>query len=538
MTQESSPYDATPNLLNHLNIDQGRSNALEVSWKDRVLRLGEPPANDGWRTISASLATVVLITIAGFWIQPIIRGSNLAILYMLAVIFSALRWGRRAAILSAISGAVALNLFFVPPYRSFAVSDIMYLITLIGLLTVGLVISMLTVAAREDARLARRREAHAAALYSFTNTLASGNELDQILDSVARHLLDVFRRPIVIFLPDAEKLRTHFHSPEIVLDQRESEIASWVFNNGQEAGCGTEAFSASAIRYRPLKTWQGIVGVIGFQAGSLGELLPPDQRELLGIFMNQIALAITRANLADKAKRAEVLQEADKLQKALLNSVSHNLRTPLASVLGVLNTILEDGARLDVITRQSLLTTAQDEARRLDWLVQNLLDMTRLEGGAIRVKAELCDVHDVVGAALRQLGEVTRNRSIEVSIAPDLPLVPMDDVLIVQALVNILDNAVKYSPGDTPIEIFAQVNADELEIQVLDRGRGIPEQEIERVFEKFFRSTLPGAPKGAGLGLSICKGFVEAHNGRILAKRRTHEGTELAFFLPLEKTSG
>ena len=251
---------------------------------------------------------------------------------------------------------------------------------------------------------------------------------------------------------------------------------------------------------------------------------------------------ISERRQADEAREAAnrtkneflLLQEADKLQKALLNSVSHNLRTPLASVLGALNSVLEDGALLDAPTKQSLLKTAKEEARRLDLLVQNLLDMTRLEGGAIRVKAEPCDVHDVVGAALYQLGETAQNRAISVAIAPDLPLVPMDDALIVQVLVNMLDNALKYSPGDAPIDIEAQLDTGQLEIRVLDRGRGIPEQELERVFEKFFRVALPGAPKGAGLGLSICKGFVEAHNGRILAKRRTQGGTELAFFLPLE----
>jgi two-component system sensor histidine kinase KdpD len=163
-----------------------------------------------------------------------------------------------------------------------------------------------------------------------------------------------------------------------------------------------------------------------------------------------------------------------------------------------------------------------------------LLDMTRLEGGAIRVKTELCDVHDVIGAALHQLGEAAHRHSISVAIAPNLPLVPMDDVLIVQVLVNILDNALKYSPGAAPIEIEARLQTGQLEIRVLDRGRGIPEQNLERVFDKFFRVALPGAPKGAGLGLSICKGLVEAHNGRILAKRRTLGGTEFAFFLPME----
>jgi two-component system sensor histidine kinase KdpD len=196
---------------------------------------------------------------------------------------------------------------------------------------------------------------------------------------------------------------------------------------------------------------------------------------------------------------------------------------------------LEDGPLLDVSTQQSLLKTAQNEAKQLNWLVQNLLDMTRLEGGAIRVKAEPCDAHDVVAEALRQLRESARSHAILVTIAPGLPLVTMDGVLMVQVLVNLLDNALKYSPGDGPVEVQARLDAGQLEIRVLDHGRGIPVGELERVFDKFYRVAVPGSPKGTGLGLSICKGFVEAHNGRILAKRRTEGGTEIAIFLPLEK---
>jgi two-component system sensor histidine kinase KdpD len=532
--QEEFPYATAQNLLTDLSADQDVATRSRLLWKDRVLGLGDMSTEKRWHGVPASLAIVGLITVLGFWIEPVIRGSNLEILYMLAVIFGALRWGRRAAIISAVSGALLFVSFFVPPYRSFAASDIWYLITLIGLLTVGLVISLLTVAARKDARLARRREASTVALYSFTKSLASGNSFDQIMEAVARHFSQVFQRPTLVLVPDAGRLTVRFRSSELIFDECADGIASWVFQNGHEAGCGTEAFSDSLIRYWPLKTGQVIVGVMGFQASSSKELLPPDQLELLGIFMNQTALAITRADLAQKAKRAEVLQEADKLQKALLNSVSHNLRTPLASILGVLNTILEDRALLDVPTQESLLKTAQDEARRLDWLVQNLLDMTRLEGGAIRVKTEPCDVHDVVGAALHQLGEAAQSHPIAVTVAPDLPLVPMDNVLIVQVLVNMLDNALKYSPSDVPIDVEARLESGQLGIRVLDRGRGIPEHELERVFEKFFRVALPGAPKGAGLGLSICKGFVEAHNGRILAKRRAGGGTEFAFFLPME----
>ena len=528
------PSTAVPNLLTHVSTDEESPTRSQLSWKDRILQLGDASTEHWWRGVPTSLAIAGLITILGLWIEPVIRGPNLAIFYMLAVVFSAVRWGRWAVIINAISSAFLFDYFFVLPYRSFVIGDVWYLITLIGLLTIGLIVSTLMVATREEARAARRREKRVSALYSFTQSLASGNELDQILDAVARHFIEMFQRPIVIVLPAAEGLVVRFTSPELVFDADENKTASWVFENGQDAGCGTAMFSGSRIRYRPLKTGRSIVGVIGFQTKSSKDLLPPDQRELLGIFLDQTALAITRADLAKKAKRAEILQEADRLQRALLNSVSHNLRTPLASVLGVLNTVLEDASLLDVPTQQSLLKTAHDEAKRLDWLVQNLLDMTRLEGGAIRVKAEPCDVHDVVASALRQLGESARSHAIVVNIAPGLPFVPMDDVLMVQVIVNLLDNALKYSPADAPVEIQARLAAGQLEIRVLDQGRGIPEGELERVFDKFYRVAVLGAPKGTGLGLSICKGFVEAHNGRILAKRRAAGGTEIAVFLPLE----
>ena len=534
--QEEFPYAAAPNLLTPLSTDPYSATQSSVSWKDRVFRLGGVRAENGWRGVLIGLATVGLITIVGLWIEPVIRAPNLAIFYMLAVVFSALRWGRWVVTITATSSALLFDYFFVLPYRTFVIGDVWYLITFIGLLTLGLITSTLLVAAREEAQAARRREAHATALYSFTKSLVAESGLDQTLDAIERHVLQIFQRPIVVLLPDAGGLTVRLRSAELNFGERESAAAAWAFENGQEAGHGTGEFSGSAIRCLPLKTWQGVVGVAGIQVDDWNAWLSVDRQQLLGTFMNQAALAITRADLAKKAQHAEVLQEAEKLQKALLNSVSHNLRTPLASVIGAINTVLEDGSLLDPPTQQSLLKTALEEARKLNWLFQNLLDMTRLEGAAIRVKAEPCDVHDVVGAALHQLGEAARSHPVSVTIAPNLPLVPMDHALIVQVLVNMLDNALKYSSDDAPVEIEARLDAGQLEIRVLDRGRGIPEQELERVFEKFFRGALPGAPRGTGLGLSICRGFVEAHHGRIFAARREQGGTEVTFFLPVEAT--
>lgn len=532
--REAVPSAAILNLLAHFSTDREEVARSPVSWKDRVLRLGDISTKNRWRGVPTSLVIIGLITVVGAWVEPVIRGPNLAVFYMLAVVFSAMRWERRAVIISAISSALLFDYFFVPPYRSFVIGDGWYLITLIGLLAVGLLISTLVVATREEAAASRRSEFHIAALCALAQSLAAETKLGKIIDALDRHVLATLQRPITVLMPDAGGLTVRTLSAESACDERENAAASYAFETDQETGSGTDHFSDSRMHYLPLKAWRGVVGVVGIQAADWKEWHSGGGQQLLRSFMSQAALAVTRADLVNKAQQAEVLQEADKLQKALLNSVSHNLRTPLATIIGALNSVLEDGALLDAPTQQSLLETAQEEAGRLNCLVQNLLDMTRLEGGAVRVKAEPCDVHDVVGAALHQLSEAARSRPVSIAITPDLPLVPMDHVLIVQVLVNMLDNALKYSPGDAPIEIEAKLNAGQLEIRVLDRGRGIPEQELIRVFDKFFRCAHQGAPRGAGLGLSICKGFVEAHKGRILAKRRSRGGTELAFFLPLE----
>ena len=235
--------------------------------------------------------------------------------------------------------------------------------------------------------------------------------------------------------------------------------------------------------------------------------------------------------LEAEAQRTQLLQETDKLQKALLNSISHDLRTPLASIIGALDSVLEDWKVLDVHAQHLLLETAQGSARRLSQLVQNLLDMTRLEGGALHLNIVRCDVQDVIGTAIRQLGEAARQRQITVDVAAELPLVPLDFVLIVQVVANLLDNALKYSENLAPVQVGAQIAEGQLQVRISDRGKGIREEELDRVFDKFYRETSAGPP-GAGLGLSICKGLVEIHGGRIWMERRPEGGTVAAFTLP------
>jgi two-component system sensor histidine kinase KdpD len=320
-----------------------------------------------------------------------------------------------------------------------------------------------------------------------------------------------------------------------MLNENESAVATWAFQHGQPAGRGTDTLPAASTRYLPLKTARGVVGVLGVRPSDPNRHLTPDQQRLLEAFVSQAALAIERAQLAEQARQAEVLKATEKLQTALLNSISHDLRTPLVSITGALSSLQEDDIELDEATRRSLVENAREEAERLNRLVGNLLDMTRIEAGALKVASEPCDVQDVIGAALEPLDDRLRSRSLTIDVPLDLPLVPMDFVMMAQVLVNLLDNALKYSPADAPIEVWTRVDGSEARIQVADRGVGIPPDDLERVFDKFYRVQHPGHVIGTGLGLSICRGIVEAHGGRIWANNREGGGTIVTITLPLQK---
>jgi two-component system sensor histidine kinase KdpD len=258
----------------------------------------------------------------------------------------------------------------------------------------------------------------------------------------------------------------------------------------------------------------------------------------LAAFTNQAALAIERATLAEQAHQAELLQTAEKLQTALLNSISHDLRTPLVSITGALSALDDEDETLDHSSRNALIENARSEADRLNRLVGNLLSMTRIESGAIKLHIEPGDIQDLIGTALEQLGQRIEKNKVEVNVPPDFPLVPMDFALMVQVIVNLLENAVKYSSENSLIELTARLVDGKAQIQIADRGVGIPAEDLSRVFDKFYRVQRPENVSGTGLGLSIGKGFVEAHRGNIYATRREGGGTIITIELPLEEEQG
>lgn len=488
-----------------------------------------------WLRYAWSAVLVGAVTLLGIPIHRVISSVNLVMLYLAAVVMAAIYLGRGPAVLASALGVLAFDFFLVEPRLTLTVADTEYIFTFIGLFVVSLVISSLAARSHEQAEAAQSREVQAVALYELSRDLAAASGLDDILQVVIRHVGETFGREGAVLLPAGDSLQPRAFSPGLALDENELAVAAWAFKQGQPAGRGTDTLPAAGLRCMPLKTVRGVVGVLGVKPVTPGSYLAPQQRRLLESFASQAALAIERAELADQARLAQLLRATEELQRALLNSISHDLRTPLVSITGALTSLEEEGAGLDEATRHSLAVMAREEAERLNRLVGNLLDMTRIEAGALRAVEEPCDVQEVISVVLERLGERLAGR--QVTVEASSVLAPMDFVLMVQVLVNLLDNALKYSSSNAPIEVTARLVGGTLEIAVADRGFGVPPEDLERIFDKFYRVHRPAEVSGTGLGLAICKGIVEAHRGRIWAQNRPGGGTVVTVALPYEQST-
>jgi two-component system sensor histidine kinase KdpD len=494
-----------------------------------------------WRRYLQAALLVLLGGLLSAALHRLLDPTNLVMIFLLVVVLAALYLGRGPAVLAAVLGVLVFDFFFVPPTLTLAVSQVEYLFTFLGLLVVGLLISSLAARVQEQLEAARQRERDTAALYALSRDLAVAADLEAVVQAVGENASQTLGRKLAILLPSGaggQGLQLSGADPAAALDEREMAVATWAYEHRQPAGRGTDTLPGASLRYLPLSTARGRVGVLGIWPAEAGRHLTPEQRRLAEAFASLTAVAIERVYLAEAAGQVQLLEATEKLQSALLNSISHDLRTPLVSITGALSTLLEDGVPLDNGARRILLETAAEEAGRLNRLVGNLLDMTRLEAGAIRPKCELRDVQDVIGAALRQVSARLGDRPVEIDIPPNLPLVSLDFVLLVHALVNVIDNALKYSPPDAPIGIRIRASDSQVAIEVADQGIGIPAEDLARVFEKFYRVQRPDNVTGTGLGLSISRGLVEAHGGRIVAENRAGGGTLVTVTLPLTESAG
>jgi two-component system sensor histidine kinase KdpD len=501
--------------------------------EQRTVKGGKPRQPIALTVYMKSLIAVVLATLACEALRPFLAPTNMVMIYLLAVVMAALRLGRKPAILTAFLSVVAFDFFFVPPRLTLAVSDTEYLITFIALFSVGVIISTLVAKSRERADALREREVQTASLYYLSRDLAGAGGIEVIMEAVVRNVGESLHCKVVILLPEGERLELKAGSPGLTLDVKEQAVADWAFRNRQPSGRGTDTLGSSALLYLPLQGSATLLGVLGVKLDNEAEHRSPQIRRLLDAFASQTAMAMERVQLGKQAEQAQILQARETLERALLNSISHDFRTPLSSITGVLSSLKDEGEHLSADIRRELLETASEEASRLNRFVGNLLDMTRLEAGKLALKKELCDVQDLIGCALAALEPRISSRDIAVRMLPMLPLVPMDLVLMTQVLVNLLENTLKYSPSGTPVEIIARTDTPWLIIEIADKGHGVPDQDLKRIFDKFYRIPVPEGAGGTGLGLSICKGIVEAHGGAIRADNQSGGGLRVTIKLPL-----
>lgn len=505
-------------------------------------RPGSPPSAAGWPVyLRTALAVLICSLVGAGFFQLGLAEANIAMVFLLGVAFVATREGRGPAIAASIASVLVFDFCFVPPYLTFAVSDTEYLFTFAVMLGIGLLISTLTARLRDQLRAAQQQEQHTSALFRLTRQLSELTGTEFLIRTAGGQLAELFSGEVVIFV------RGKSGPPELRFGEQTSVaaqsinavVAQWVSEHDQVAGAGTDTLPNATARFVPLIGSQRTVGALGIRPDDPQRFLDPEQRRLLETCASLIALAIERDQSLLEAHEAQLQAQTEQLRSSLLSSVSHDLRTPLAVIAGAASSLLESPPGQDPVEQRELLQTVVDESQRLARLVENLLDMTRLDSGGVTLNQQWHVLEEIVGSALTRLRRDLGQRTVRVDIPAHLPLVFVDGMLLEQLFVNLLENALRYTPQECPIEIHARHAGESVEIRVEDNGPGLPPGSESRVFEKFFRgaSSTADGRRGVGLGLAICQAIVEAHRGRIVARNRSGGGAEFIITLPCEKAA-
>jgi two-component system sensor histidine kinase KdpD len=488
---------------------------------------------------AGSLGMVGIALLLGLALREV-HITNVALVFLTAVLASGVVYGLWPSLLACIAGALAYNFFFIPPYYTFTIADPENVVALFFFVVVAFIASNLMARVRAQGVVARERAEATEALYLFARKLAGVFTLDDLLWATSFQFAQMLKLRAVILLPEGESVAVRAgYPPEDMLDDDDVAAAKWVWERGQPAGRGADTLPGGKWLFLPMRTGRGIVGVVGLDSDKQGALLTPDQRRLFDALSDQAALAIERINLAQDIDRNRLSAETERLRSALLTSISHDLRTPLASILGSASSLKAYDATLSISAKQELLGSILEEAERLNRFIANLLDMTRLESGAISPNLESIDLSDVVGSALRRASRVLAQHEVGLSLASGLPMLRLDPVLFEQALFNLLDNAAKYSPPGSKVTVAASVVGGHVQLSVSDSGGGIPPDDIERIFDKFYRVQSSDHKRaGTGPGLAISRGFIEAMGGTLNAANRSDgNGAIFTLTLPVPQTT-
>ncbi|WP_175816175.1 sensor histidine kinase [Burkholderia diffusa] len=539
--------------------DEVRAAPLDArarDWRDAFAQFGmrrSPP-----RHYLYAAAICAAITGVASIVSERLDLTNLVMLYLLGVVFSAVRLGRGPGVLQSFLSVAAFDFFFVPPRMSFSVSDTQYLLTFFGMLLTSLVISHLTSTLTRQASIAQRRERRTGAIYAMARELGAALTTEQIVEIGSRHVGEVFRARVAFLLPDsADKVRQKIEEPDAAVTltgaDLDSDVGQWVYDQQKPAGRGTDTLPATAALYLPLKAPMRTRGVLAVASRDPGELEVPEQLRMLDAFAAQIALALERVHYVEIARDALVNMESERLRNSLLSAISHDLRTPLTTIVGFSSMLANgraaaqggDAAAAERFAQREgeLVDAIHDEALRMTGIVTNLLDMARLQAGSLQLKRQWSLLEETVGAALAACKRVLARHPARVSLPADLPLLQMDAVLMERLFTNLFENAAKYTPPDTSIDIGAERVTDDgqpfVRVHVDDHGPGLPAGMETRIFDKFTRGEKESATPGIGLGLAICRAIVEAHGGKIGALNRTAPdgrvtGARFWFTLPVD----
>jgi len=512
----------------HIEVHIVRPEAVE---KEKRVWAWKFPEVSSFGQYAAGLGVVTLCTIVNALLFSKVGPQALALVYLLGVVLLAFGVGRGPTLATATASALMWDYFFLPPRYTFYLTHVEDVMMFGMYFVVALVLGQFASRVRWQERAERRREERSTALYLLTRDLAGAADVDDVVKRLVRQVEQAFHAKVAVLLrdPAGSLAKTPHPASTFVVSEKEQSVAAWAFRFGKEAGRFTDNLPLAAAIYLPLQTNRGAAGVLAVALE--GDYQPTlEQRDLLDAYSRQAALVLDRLRLDAEAQQAQLLTESEKLSKALLNSISHELRTPISAITTAASALVDPKTPAPI--RDTLAHEIQESASRLNRLVSNLLDMTRLESGNVKPRLDWCDPADLINVALRQNERELARHKVTLSLQPPLPLLKIDFVLIEQALNNLLLNAAHYTPAGTTVEVKASATPDELTISVADHGPGLPPESLTQVFEKFYR--VPGAPTGGtGLGLSIVKGLVEAHGGRVEVRNRPGGGAEFSIHLPV-----
>jgi len=501
-----------------------------------IVRTNETRSFDFGPYLVALLAVAAALGI-GLLLKPQFGLENVDLVLLAAIVGVAVRYGLWPSMFATVCASLSYNFFFLPPIYTFTIIEPTNIAAFLLFTIVALIASSLAGRGQHQTTAAHERIRSVESLYAFSRKLAGAGALDDVLWATAYQIASMLKVRVVLLLPDGGSIALKGgYPPEDTLDEGDLAAARWVWENNRPAGRDSDTLPGAKWLFLPMRTGRGAVGILGITRDDTGVLLRSEQRRLLDALADQGALAIERVHLVEDIDRVKRTAETDRLRSALLTSISHDLKTPLAAVLGAASALRDLAGSLDNASKSELLATIIDESERLNRFIANLLDMTKLESGAIVPNAAPHAVGEIVDGALRRAGKILARHRVEVDLRPGLPMIAVDAVLFEQVLFNLLDNAAKYAPAGTTVTIRGWRDEAGVRLQVLDEGDGIPEGDLERIFDKFYRAQKGDQVRaGTGLGLAISRGFVEALRGKITAANRA-DRTGASFTITLPDT--